>query len=143
MHIYIPPRHWKQMTNHLVLRMPADKIIPETPAQAKTLISKFAARMIDDNSNRIRQIQKKGRRQLPYALIILFFCIGLGVFFGLEVFTGLSPILALSISEGFYIVGWIALWRPMDVLLFDPMEVRLENKLLKRLMEMRIDVAPI
>jgi hypothetical protein len=143
MHIYDPPKRRKRVRYHLTLRMPSEKISPETPSQAKALISKYATRMIEDNDIRIRQIRKKGLRQLPYALTILFLCIALGIMFGLEFFTEKSPILALAISEGFYIVGWIALWRPMDVLLFDPMEIRMENKLLRKLMEMRIDVAPI
>lgn len=143
MYIFRPPKSRKQVRFRLALRMPSQKISYETPSQAKALISKYAARMIEDNNHRIRQIQKKGRRQLPYAFIILSLCIALGVMFGLELFTEQSPILALSISEAFYIVGWIALWRPMDVLLFDPMEVRMENKFLKQLMEMRIDIAPL
>ncbi|HUL39627.1 MAG TPA: hypothetical protein VLU38_04980, partial [Methanomassiliicoccales archaeon] len=100
-------------------------------------------KMIEDNNIRIKQIQTKGRRQLPYALTILVVCISLGVVFGLEVFIDKNPILALAISEGFYIVGWIALWRPMDALIFDPMEVRMENKLLRQMIDMQIDVVRI
>jgi len=66
----------------------------------------------------------------------------LGILFGLEEVVDQNMVLALAISEGFYIVGWIALWRPMDVLLFDPMEVRMENQLLRAFMDMRIDVVP-
>ncbi len=131
------------MSYRLLLRMPREQITSDTPSQARALISKYGAKMIEDNNSRIRQIQARGRRQLPYALTILFVCIALGVAFGLELFLEMAPITALAISEGFYIVGWIALWRPMDVLLFDPMEVRTENKLLRHLMEMRIDVVPI
>ncbi|MDD1756107.1 MAG: hypothetical protein LUQ39_04655 [Methanomassiliicoccales archaeon] len=143
MHIYKPPKSRKERRYRLILRMPSEKVSQDTAAQAKALISKIGARTIEDNKNRILQIQKRGRRQLPYALLILFVCIGLGVFFGLELFVEQNPIVALGISEGFYIIGWIALWRPIDVLLFDPMEIRMENKVLKALMEMQIEVVPI
>jgi hypothetical protein len=141
--IHQPLKDRKGKGYRLILRMPADKVTPDTASQAKALISKFGARMVEDNKNRIIQIQRRGRRQLPYALIVLFFFIALGVVFGMEFFVEMSPILALAISEGFYIVGWIALWRPIDVLLFDPMEIRMENKVLARLMEMNVDVVPI
>lgn len=142
MHLF-KPTHFRQRASYrLILRMPREKVSPETATQAKALICKFAARMIEDNENRIIQIKRKGRRQLPYAIIILFVCMALGVLFGLEQFVDQNKVLALAISEGFYIVGWIALWRPMDVLLFDPMEVRMENRLLRALMDMRIDVVP-
>jgi hypothetical protein len=122
--------------------MPSEKVSQDTVPQAKALIKKYAARMIEDNENRIIQIKRKGRRQLPYAIIILLICMALGILFGLEEFVDQNKVLALAISEGFYIVGWIALWRPMDVLLFDPMEVRMENRLLRTLMDMHIDVVP-
>lgn len=141
--IHQPLRKRKGKGYRLTLRMPSDKISPETASQAKALICKFGARMVEDNQNRIIQIQRRGRRQLPYALIVLFFFIALGVLFGMEFFVDMSPILALAISEGFYIVGWIALWRPIDVLLFDPMEIRMENRVLARLMDMNVDVIPI
>jgi hypothetical protein len=138
-----PLKNGKGKGYRLILRMPSDKVSSETASQAKALISKFGARMTEDNKNHIIQIQRRGRRQLPYALIVLFLFIALGIAFSMEFFLEMSPILALAISEGFYIVGWIALWRPIDVLLFDPMEIRMENKVLARLMEMNVDVVPI
>jgi len=143
MHLYRPTAFQKRKRYRLVLRMPREKVSPDTASQAKALISKYGAKMIEDNNIRIKQIQTKGRRQLPYALTILVVCISLGVVFGLEVFIDKNPILALAISEGFYIVGWIALWRPMDALIFDPMEVRMENKLLRQMIDMQIDVVRI
>ena len=142
-HLFKPARFRRRRSYHLILRMPSDKVSPETVPQAKALIRKYAEKMTEDNDIRIIQIKNKGRRQLPYAMVILFICMALGIFFGLEQFVDQSPILALAISEGFYIVGWIALWRPMDVLLFDPMELRMENRLLRALMDMRIDAVPI
>ena len=141
--IHRPLKTNKGKGYRLILRMPVDKVSPETASQAKGLISKFGTRMTEDNKNRIIQIQRRGRRQLPYALIVLFFFIALGIIFSMEFFLEMSPILALAISEGFYIVGWIALWRPIDVLLFDPMEIRMENKVLAKMMEMNVDVVPI
>jgi hypothetical protein len=139
-----PPGLFRRAKKYrLIIRMPSEKVIPESKAQAKALLTKYGTRMIADNDSRIAQIQKRGRRQLPFAFVVLVICIGLGILFGLELFVDQNPILALAISEGFYIVGWIALWRPMDVLLFDPMEVRMESNLLRRLMEMPIDSVPI
>jgi hypothetical protein len=143
MHLFKPTHFRQRRSYRLILRMPREKVSQETVSKAKALINKYAARMIEDNENRIIQIQRKGRRQLPYAIIVLLACMALGILFGLEEFVEQSKVLALAISEGFYIVGWIALWRPMDVLLFDPMEVRMENRLLRHLMEMPIDIVPI
>jgi hypothetical protein len=142
MHLFRPTHFRQKGSYRLILRMPSEKASQETVSQAKALIRKYATRMIEDNENRIIQIKRKGRRLLPYAIIILLMCMALGILFGLEEFVDQSKVLALAISEGFYIVGWIALWRPMDVLLFDPMEVRMENRLLRALMDMHIDVVP-
>lgn len=106
------------------------------------MVSKYCSTQIHDNENRIRIIHRKGLRQIPYSLTILFSCIGLGLFFGLERFIELKSIVASALSEGFYIIGWVALWGPIDTLLFEPMEVRRESKILALVNRIEIEVVP-
>ncbi len=54
----------------------------------------------------------------------------------------MSPLLATAISEGLYVIGWVSLWGPTDTLLFEPMELRTENKLLAMMEKVEIEVRP-
>jgi len=140
--LFKPSLFWSRKRFRLTLRLPPEKINADTVAQAKAMLSKYCATQISDNQNRIRIIHRKGMRQIPYSMTILIICISLGLFFGLEQFLELKPILASALSEGFYIIGWVALWGPIDTLLFEPMEVRRESKVLKLLGRIEIEVVP-
>jgi hypothetical protein len=72
--------------------------------------------------------------------LFLLVCISLGLFFGLEEFFVIAPIVATALSEGFYIIGWVSLWGPTDTLLFEPIPLRRENKVMRLLMNMEVEV---
>ena len=44
------------------------------------------------------------------------------------------------IDEGLLILGWVALWRPLDILLFDRFEMRASIKTLRRLAVVPVEV---
>ena len=72
---------------------------------------------------RREQSQKKLKRVLQYGWRMLFIAFGLlAVIFSLtEIALYLKPDnrLVLFIRESFIILGWVALWRPLDLLLYD------------------------
>ena len=47
---------------------------------------------------------------------------------------------AIVVQESLIIVGWVALWHPMGIFLYDWWPIRAEAKLLDRLAEMDVQV---
>ena len=47
--------------------------------------------------------------------------------------------LGLGIGEGLLVLGWVALWRPIDLLLFERFESRMERQLLDRLARIPVE----
>jgi hypothetical protein len=54
--------------------------------------------------------------------------------------TGREPLLDL-LREGVLIGGWVAMWRPLEILLYDWWPVRAERQLHERLRDAEIEVA--
>ena len=50
--------------------------------------------------------------------------------------------LAQVIAEGFLIGGWVAMWRPLEVFLYDWWPIRAEARLFDRLSAMTVRVVP-
>jgi hypothetical protein len=138
--LFEPKFGWERKKHRLTLLMPPEKVTPETAAEAKGMLRKRFARQMLDNENQLRMIRRRGLSQIPRAFLFLLVCISLGLFFGLEKFFYIAPILATALSEGFYIIGWVALWGPTDTLLFEPVTLRRENKTIKVLMSMEVEV---
>jgi hypothetical protein len=138
--MFKPEFGWQRKRFRLTLLMPPDKVTPDTGSEAKAMLRKRFDRQVLDNENQLKLIRHRGFSQIPRAFLFLMLCISLGLFFGNETFYAFAPIVASALSEGFYIIGWVSLWGPTDTLLFEPMTLRRENKVLRMLMNMEVEV---
>ena len=82
----------------------------------------------------LRQLLRRGRISLLIGLLFLAACFGLG---GLAM--QLMPGRWNEFTElGLQIVGWVAMWRPLEIYLYDWWPVRADERLLERLARMRV-----
>lgn len=131
---------WDRRSYRLVLRLPREKITPGLADQAQASLERFCREEIEDNKHRLAVIRRTGLRQIPYAFTFLAIFVSLGLIFGSDLVTDISPLLGTILSEGFFIVGWVSLWGPAETLLFDRFPIWRENRVLKALMRTEIDV---
>ncbi|RZL02580.1 MAG: hypothetical protein EOO89_29080 [Pedobacter sp.] len=93
---------------------------------------------------RREQSQKEYKRTLRYGWRILFIALGLlAVIFSLtELTLHLVPDskVVLFIRESFIIFGWVALWRPMELLLYDWYPIKTDINLYARLEHSNVHV---
>jgi hypothetical protein len=85
-----------------------------------------------------RRIMKEGRATLAIGLIFLAVCL-----------VSSRAIVARSdsdwagyLSEGLLIVGWVAMWRPLETYLYDWWPVRLKRLIYTKLSVMPVEVVP-
>lgn len=99
-------------------------------------------------SARVRQltrdqvaIRHQGIRALQIGLVFWGICLLLSIlFFGME---DLFPFSSHFLGEGFLIVGWVALWYPAEMLLFERWEIARERKYYERLRNVTLQVRPL
>jgi len=86
--------------------------------------------------NELRQLMRRGRLSLA---------IGLGVLATATIaselveLAGDEPLLRL-LRDGLIIGGWVAMWRPLEILLYDWWPVRAEQRLHERLRDAEVDI---
>ena len=86
--------------------------------------------------NEFRQLMRRGRLSLAIGLCVL----GTATLAGeLVELAGQEPLLAL-LRDGLVIGGWVAMWRPLEILLYDWWPVRAEQRLHERLRDARVDI---
>jgi hypothetical protein len=84
----------------------------------------------------LRQLFKQGRTSLMIGTTFLAGCLLLG-----RLIAQHEVGAAVSIArEGLTIGGWVAMWRPMEIYLYDWWPLRRRIRLLQRLGEMKIDL---
>ncbi len=86
-----------------------------------------------------RLLLRRGQSVLAIGLLFLTTCLVLS---GMA--AKLSPrALAKVLEEGLIIVGWVAMWKPLELFLYDWWPLRKEWRDLQRLARMRVRVIPV
>ncbi len=85
-----------------------------------------------------RQLMRRGRQSLLIGLLFLAGCFALSQLasaFG-------HGTAADVVKESLTIVGWVAMWRPLEIYLYDWWPLRDEWRLLERLAKMKVTLVP-
>ncbi|MDI1319104.1 MAG: hypothetical protein PSW75_02780 [bacterium] len=93
----------------------------------------FASRAVIKHRE-LRLLMRRGRTSLMVGLIFLAVCFGLG-----ELVPGgrIGP-WSEFVKLGLQIVGWVAMWRPLEVFLYDWWPIRSDQRLMERLARMKV-----
>jgi len=83
----------------------------------------------------LRRVLRQGRLSLLVGLLFLAACTGLWRF----VFTG-EDVVDRVFSEGFLIMGWVAMWRPLEILLYEWWPVLGDARLYARLAALPVEI---
>jgi len=108
----------------------------EAPLLGESVHQYFEQRALDSR-RRLRELFRRGRISLVIALAFLGVSIAVG--------NALASFLrdthfAEIIREGLLIVGWVAMWRPLEVFLYDWWPIRAEGRLFDRLSTMPVRI---
>ncbi|MEJ0053915.1 MAG: hypothetical protein WDN10_04315 [bacterium] len=120
----------------LSLVIPPDVLGPRAPQE---IVDDMKRQLIaHDESLRVKLKKnfRTGRVTLLLALVVL------AVFESLSVLSGdfnLGPF-QQTFSEGFLIIGWVALWRPVEILLYDWWPIVDERRKVRKLLNGKIEV---
>ncbi|HEY6931289.1 MAG TPA: hypothetical protein VJA66_16575 [Thermoanaerobaculia bacterium] len=98
----------------------------------------FFARLSEFAGQRLRQLFRVGRTSLAIGLVFLALCLLAG-----HRVTKLWPGsgLAAIIREGLLIGGWVSMWRPLEIFLYDWWPILSDRRLYDRLSRMAVRIA--
>ncbi len=82
------------------------------------------------------QRMRLGRYALVIGTLVLGFCLTLRGLLGDD-----HGALGASVAEGLLILGWVALWRPVEVLIYERWEIRQKHQTLERLAGIPVEFA--
>jgi hypothetical protein len=106
-------------------------------AALREAIHEYFGQRVIASKRKLRELFRRGRISLVIALAFLTASIAVGD--GVAGYLGESR-LGGVIREGFLIGGWVAMWRPLEVFLYDWWPIRAEGRLLQRLSTMPVRI---
>ena len=84
-----------------------------------------------------RRLMSQGRMSLIVGICFLAVCLGAVQLFALRQKTGTFP---SFLAEGLTIAGWVAMWKPMEIYLYDWWPLRRRGRIFDKLSRMPVEV---
>jgi hypothetical protein len=128
----------RQRPLRLIIHLPAEQL-PATgaPDLGEAIHNYFSYREAHER-RRLRQLFRDGRIALLTGIAFLFACVLLREL----VFSFGSSAVSEILGEGLLIIGWVAMWRPLEIFLYEWVPLRRRCRTLGRLAKMPVLVQP-
>jgi hypothetical protein len=110
---------------------------PDEAAALRELIHEYFGQRVVASTRKLRELFRHGRISLAIALAFLTASIAVGD--AVAGYLG-DGRFGEVIREGFLIGGWVAMWRPLEVFLYDWLPIRAERHLRQRLSTMPVRI---
>lgn len=121
----------------LVVHLDRTAGIPEEPGVLREAIHEFFTHRGESSRRRLRHLFRVGRTSLAIGLVFLAVSIVAGELLAEALGEGrLADVLRESVLIG----GWVAMWRPLEIFLYDWWPIRTETRLYERLSAMPVRI---
>jgi hypothetical protein len=107
---------------------------PETMTSIKSSIRNYFRYREMVTLFKVRQRLRIGRSSLLIGLVFLFVCNFI------RLWLPTADMAARTINEGLLIIGWVAMWKPLDILLYEWWPLMADSRLYGRLSEILVEV---
>ena len=125
----------------ITIHLPADRLSEDIEGRCTTALRGYCAARIRQIDREKDHVNRQGRRELELGLLFLAVCLlGAG---WVEVMDWLPNFLGHVLGEGLVIVGWIALWHPVDLLLFERWSLIRERRCYEAMRDAELHVLAI
>lgn len=111
--------------------------LPNEPVELREAIHQFFRHRAELSRHRLRELLRRGRTSLLIGVCAL----GLLLAAGNLVARFVSDHIADILKEGLLISGWVAMWRPIEIFLYDWWPIRAEAALADRLSVMPVRIS--
>jgi hypothetical protein len=114
----------------LLIHLPAQQISEAAQRQIEQAIQHHFQLRAEEQAGDIAELAHLGRKGLLFGFMVMLLCTLLSI---AVMNTFPSSNFASTLEQSLVIFGWVALWRPIEVLLYDRWPLARTQKLLQRL----------
>ncbi len=133
-------RNWTGV--RLIIALPPDQITPDLDVRTKQALRRYAEAKIEDNKLQIRLSRVRSLIGLAIVTALSVAVMGAAYLLFNSIFVGASDTVKGVVAASISVFVWVILWDPMEKLLFDWVEPRLENNILRKLQGIDIVIRP-
>lgn len=106
----------RRSLHRLVLYLPGEKINAKLEATTRKALDNFCSYRLEESQREVTLLRWEGFEALQTGLIFMAVCLFISLY--IREFQGIPEYLRTFISEGLSIVGWVSMWKPIDIFLY-------------------------
>lgn len=124
----------------LIIELPADQAARDLTQDLPSALRNAFAYRAGHARSELRDLLRIGRLSLLIGLSVLGLCVALIQLFGLS---DQQSTLAQLTEQGLFILGWVAIWRPLEIFLYEWWPVKKKIDLLNRLSAASVEIRAV
>jgi len=126
--------------DRIVIHLPEAKIEAGLVAKTRAAITAYCGAQIRLTRQKKREVHLQVRKALPVGFFFWAACFGLSL--ASEAAFGPDTALGRVFGEGFIIAGWVGLWRPAELLLYEWQPYARDIRLYEQIQAMEVVIRP-
>ena len=126
--------------DRIVIHLPEAKIEDGLAPKTRAAIAAYCGAQIRLTRQKKREVHLQARRALPIGFFFWAACLGLSL--ASEAAFGHDTALGRVFGEGFIIAGWVGLWRPAELLLYEWQPYARDIRLYEQIRTMEVVIRP-
>ena len=121
----------------LIVHLPADQLALAASIDLQESIHNYFAYRLGETHRRVRALLREGRIALVIGLLFLALCVSVR---HLLLTLGGTGTVSQVLAEGLIILGWVAMWRPLQIFLYEWWPIRRHGRIFAKLAAMPVEV---
>lgn len=126
--------------DHIIIHLPEKAIHDGLVAKTKAAINAYCNTQIRLTRQKKREVHLQGRRALPVGLFFWAVCLALSL--TIEGALGSETLIGRTLGEGFIIAGWVGLWHPAELLLYEWRPYARDIRLYEQIRTINVSIRP-
>jgi hypothetical protein len=122
----------------LIIRLSQKTVLPDPGQSVADAVHTHFSRRAEQSHRELGDLFRRGRASLVIGVPILAVALFMGE---MAPTMGLSPLSGI-LRESLIIGGWVAMWRPMEIFLYDWWPIREKRRMFERLARMEVRIVP-
>jgi len=123
----------------IIIHMPTPEAEKRQAAVLSVAFSSYFQNRADAAQQELKELYRIGRRSLGIGIIVLAICLLVGQFISGRMGSGYP---ARFLEESLIILGWVANWKPIEIMLYDWLPIRRRIDLYRRLSKAEVTLRP-
>lgn len=119
---------------------PSTEIDAESEAKISALIDKHAEKKLKLNQYRLKSLYRTKIGMLTKGFFAFAILMGLAQVIASGIIPVKHELFKNTLVTGLEVFGWVILWHPFEAFIYEPSEIRADNKMIQQLKDARIEL---